>query len=354
MSIWNRLFKRDAVEHRDKSFTDIAMDFRADAIQGRRGLADLTATAQGCVSLWEQGLSLAEVQGITLLSPRILSLAGRALGLRGEAVFVIRGDRLMPASHWDVTTRGGVPRAYRVEIPDTGGARAETVLAPEVLHFRVGSDALAPWAGTAPLKRASLTASLLHAIEDALAETYAMAPLGSQIAPMPENPDADNEKLARSFRGQRGRVLLRESVHVGAAGGPVPVTDWKPSDLSPDLSRSMTDASLSAARDAITHAFGVLPALVDPKATGPVIREAQRHLAQWCLQPIAAGIAEEVTEKLGVEVSIDVMKPLQAYDAGGRARALSGVLEALAVAKQGGLTDQEVTAALSFAGVAKD
>lgn len=351
MSFWNRLFKRDPVETRAKTFTDIAMDVRAESIAGRRGLAELTGTAQGCISMWEHGLSLAEVKGAAMLSPRVLSLAGRSLGLRGEAVFVIRGDRLVPACSWDVTTRGGVPRAYRVEIPDTGGARADTVLADEVLHIVIGSDPKAPWSGQAPLRRASLTANLLHAIEDALADTYATAPLGSQIAPMPESENIDNEKLAASFRGQRGRVLLRESVNVAAAGGPAPVNDWKPSDLSPDLSRSMTAESLSAARDSISYAFGVLPALMDAKATGPVVREAQRHLAQWQLQPIAAALAEEASAKLGAEVQIDVMQPLQAYDAGGRARALSGVLEALATAKQGGLSQDEVAAALKFAGV---
>ena len=72
-------------------------------------------------------------------------------------------------------------------------------------------------------------------------------------------------------------------------------------------------------------------------ATGPVVREGQRHLAQWCLQPIAALIGEEATDKLGEPVALDVMRPLQAYDAGGRARALSGIVAALAEAKAAGI-----------------
>ena len=98
-------------------------------------------------------------------------------------------------------------------------------------------------------------------------------------------------------------------------------------------------------------AFGVLPALTDSKTTGPLVREAQRHLAQWQLQPIAAQIAQEAGAKLGSTVNIDVMQPLQAYDAGGRARALNGVIEALAVAKQAGLTEDEQNLALDFSGV---
>src|SRR3546814_6621187 len=67
--------------------------------------------------------------------------------------------------------------------------------------------------------------------------------------------------LGRSFRGQRGRVLLRESVAVTAAGGPDPQADWRPQDVTPDLSRAMTAETLSAARDSICTAFGVLPSL---------------------------------------------------------------------------------------------
>jgi hypothetical protein len=52
------------------------------------------------------------------------------------------------------------------------------------------------------------------------------------------------------------------------------------------------------------------------------------------LQPIAALLAEEASEKFGGTVTIDVMRPLSAFDAGGRARALLTVTQALAMAKQ--------------------
>ena len=115
--------------------------------------------------------------------------------------------------------------------------------------------------------------------------------------------------------------------------------------MSPDLSRSMTAETLSAAREAICAVFGVLPGLLSPATTGPLVREAQRHLAQWQLMPMAALIAQEASEKLGQAVTIDIMRPLQAYDAGGRARALAGIVEALAAAKAGGLDPSEVAAA---------
>lgn len=267
----------------------------------------------------------------------MLALTARSVALRGEFVALIRDNRLVPCSDWDLRTRDGVPSAYRVSISEAGGGRSETALAAEVLHVVIGADPVAPWLGTAPLRRSSLTAGLLQAVESALAETFENAPLGSMVLPFPEAPGTDLDTLSRGFRGRRGSVLLRESVNVTAAGGPAPATDWRPSDTSPDLSRSMTAETLSAARDAINAAFGVLPGLVNPAATGPMVREAQRHLAQWTLEPIARLLAEEASAKLGSAVEIDVMRPLQAYDAGGRARAAAGIIQALAQAKEAGV-----------------
>lgn len=340
--------KETVVEKRAAAsgFTAEIIAAREAYISGRRGIAELTATAQSCISLWENGFALADVTGTDLLDRRTLALIGRALALRGESVFLIR-DRLVPCSDWDLRTRYGKPTAYRVSISEAGGGVTETALAGEVLHFRHGCDPAAPYYGTAPLKRASLTAGMLNAVESALAEVFELAPIGSQIVPFPETADTDLTAIGRTFRGQRGRVLLRESVAVSAAGGPVPQTDWKPADVTPNLERAMTGETMDAARDAICGAFGVLPALFANNAQGPLVREAQRHLAQWQLQPLAAGIAEEATDKLGTAVTLDVMTPLQAYDQGGRARALSAVVTALREAREAGLSETAIAAALS-------
>ena len=45
-------------------------------ISGRRGIAELTATAQSCVSLWENGFASAEVVGIDLLDRRTMAMIG--------------------------------------------------------------------------------------------------------------------------------------------------------------------------------------------------------------------------------------------------------------------------------------
>jgi hypothetical protein len=287
--------------------------------------------------LWENGLSVADVGGTDLLTRRALAIAGRMLALRGEALFYITDEALIPVSDWDLSTRLSRPTAYRLTLPDIGGGKSVTALAGEVLHFRIGADAIQPWFGTAPLKRSSLSADLLEIIERALVEVYGDAPLGSSIVPMPETPETDLADIARGFRGSRGKVLVRESVQVQAAGGPAPAQDWRANDLTPDLSKALLDKTLDQARDQINAAFGILPGLNNKATTGPMVREAQRHLASWTLQPMAEGMAEEATDKLGNAVTLDVMRPLQAFDAGGRARTVTALVKALAEAKAAGV-----------------
>jgi len=347
-------FKKKVTEIETRSsgsgYTTQIMQARADYISGVEGLAELTGCVQGCVSLWEGGLSLADVSGTDLLTPCALALTARALALRGEAVFVIRNDDLVPCSDWDLTTRYSKPFAYRVGIADTGGGKTETVLAGEVLHFRIGCDVTMPYVGSSPLRRSRLTAGLLHTLETALSEVYSNAPIGSQIVPFPEAPKTDMDSLARGFRGNRGRVLIRESVAVTAAGGPAPAQDWKSQDVTPDLSKAMTRETWAAARAGIEMAYGVLPGLSNFATTGPMVREAQRHLAQWALMPTAAMIELEASAKLGQSVKLDVMRPLQAFDAAGRARALGVIVQSLAMAKEAGIDPSQALRLVDWEG----
>lgn len=331
-----------------EGYSALSMLARAEAITGRRGAAELTATVAACVSLWEAGLSRADVSGTDLLTPRVLALMGRSLALRGEFVALI-GDRgLIPAADWDLSSLDGAARAYRLSLPDAGGGRTVTALAAEVVHVAIGADVRTPWQGVAPLRRASLTAELLATVEGALSEIYGNAPMGSQVVPLPEMARDDQERIAASFRGARGRVMMRESVTTTAAGGPAPMTDWRPSDLSPSIKDSMIIETWDRARDSICQVFGVDPAMIVAVASGPGLREAQRHLAAWVLSPIAGLIAQEMSEKTGAAVRLDVVRPLGAVDHGGRARAAAQLIGAMASAKSAGLTDAQVSEAFRF------
>lgn len=338
------LFKRE--KRAASGYTADLMALRSSYIGGTSGSAELTGTVQACVSLWEGAFALADVEGTDMLDRRTMALVARALALRGESVFLITGDGLLPCADWDLSTRGGIPRAYRLSVSEAGGATSQTALAAEVLHFRIGSDPMTPWAGQSPLRRAPLTASLLNEVESALRDVYRDAPLGSVILPLPDGSSEDMAAMRSSFRGRRGSTLIVEGVAQSTAAGMNPQLGQRSDQISPDLSRSMTAESLAAARDAVCGAFGVLPGLMNSATTGPMVREAQRHLAGWTLQPIAELLAEEAKAKLGVDVMIDVGRPLQAFDAGGRARALAQIIEAMGRAKELGLTPDQMQSAL--------
>lgn len=351
MGILN-LFRRAAPATETRSagsgFTAEVMRFREAYIQGRTGLAELTGTVSACVALWQNGFALAQVDGTDMLDRRTMAMLGRSLALKGEFVALIDGDQLVPASDWDTRTRNSRPTAYRLSVPEAGGGRNMTVLAGEVLHVRINTDSAAPWLGVSPLRTASLSAEMLHAVETALGEVFASAPLGSQVVPMPENPENNNTEIASSFVGKRGRVLLRESVAVTAAGGPTPQTDWRPADLTPDLEKSLAAETLTAARESVAMAYGVLPALLNGQTTGQLVKTAQQHLAQWALQPLANLIAEEASEKLSGAVSIDVMTGTQAFDTGAAARSFQMLVQGLAMAKDAGIDPAAALAMLDW------
>lgn len=185
-------------------------------------------------------------------------------------------------------------------------------------------------------------------METALRDTFRDAPLGSQIVPVPEGSTDDMAALRAGFRGRRGAALVIEGVAQATAAGMHPQLGKGPDDLSPDLSRTLADKMLAEAKAAIFSAFGVLPGLHNPATTGPMVRESQRHLAQIVLQPIANLLAEEAADKLGGKITLDVVRPMQAFDAGGKARALATMIDALARAKEAGIDGATLQDALSF------
>lgn len=343
-------FKRSKPEQRSvgsDSYTVLAMLARSEAITDAG--ADLSGVVAGCATLWANGLSMAETDS-ELLTPEVLASIGRQLATEGNSVWHITPMGLVPVSEYDLTTLDGKARAYRLSIPEIHGSTSITALAAEVLHIRIGADARAPWQGVAPLRRAQISAGLLSATEVALAETFRDAPVGSKVLGMPEASSGANSKLAASFKGKHGRVLVRDSstVYAGSQGAP---DDWRPADLTPNLRDSMAVESLKTARDAVLHVYGVLPALLNEQSAGPVIREAQRHLATWTLQPIAKLVAREVRVKTGESVRLDVPAGLHAFDVGGAARAMSTIIDALAAAKAAGIAPEQVESAAKIAGV---
>lgn len=339
--------KRAAGDHLPTETRSSGANYTAQIINARQSyfagggdVAELTSAVQTCVSLWESVLSGADVTGTDILDRHTMALMGRSLALRGEFVGII-GEGIIPATDWDVSTRNGVPRAYRLSIPEASGGRSETRLAAEVLHVRIGSDTATPWAGTPPLRRASLSANLLHEVETALRDTFRDAPIGSQVLPLPDSSAEDMEAMRQAIRGKQGQTLVIEGVAQATAAGMNPQLGQRRDDLTPDLHRAEASTLLESSRGAVAEVFGVPRAFFNPASTGPVFREVQRHLVQYTLAPLAKLISDEASTKLGGSVSVDVETPVQAYDTGGRARALSGIVKALSEAKEAGIDPEK-------------
>lgn len=344
-------FKRRKPERRsvdsESSYTALALLARSEAITDAG--ADLSGVVAGCATLWANGLSMAETDS-ELLTPEVLAAIGRQLATEGNSVWHITPAGLVPVSDYSLTTTGSRPRAYRLTVPEINGGEQVIALADEVLHIRIGADVRMPWQGVAPLRRAQISAALLSATETALAETFRDAAFGSKVIGMPETEEGANNRLGHSFRAKRGRVLVRDSkaAYAGVQGVP---DDWRPADLTPNLRDSMALESLRTAREAVLHVYGVLPCLMSESATGPAIREAQRHLAHWALAPIAKLIAHELKLKTGERPELDVFTGLGAYDVGGSARAMAAIIGALAEAKAAGIPAEDVRLAGEIAGV---
>ena len=79
-------------------YTAQVMAARDSFISGRRGVAELTATVQSCVSLWEGGFAMADVSGTEVLTRQTMAMIARAVALNGEAVYLITELGLVPVT----------------------------------------------------------------------------------------------------------------------------------------------------------------------------------------------------------------------------------------------------------------
>ena len=65
-------FKKKEIETRSsgQGYTAAIMAARESYISGQSGIGELTGTVQSAISLWENGLSIAEVKGTDYLKPQ--------------------------------------------------------------------------------------------------------------------------------------------------------------------------------------------------------------------------------------------------------------------------------------------
>ena len=325
-------FGRKAEERQSGGYTADIISARHQFFSGARSVAEATATVEACAALWERAFAVADVadRWRSIVSPGCLGLIARALAIRGQFVALIdaRGGEiaLTPATDWDVSTRGGEPVAYRLQIPEAGGGHQVEALAGEVIDIAINRDVVTPWHGVSPLRKARISADLLASIESGLQDVLG-SPWGAQILPTPKLASkqvTEIQDFVHRIRSRAGGFFALESAQTMSGTAQSPHGDWDRKNLSPDIRGMELPGNWEAVRNSIMAAFGIPPILFSSMAQSAALREAQRHAVLWTLAPVAKVASSELGLKLGdPDLALDLVTPLQAADSAGRARAVN-------------------------------
>ena len=308
---------------------------------------ELLAAVEACCGLWERSLASATVAPDSLalrnVSPDLLALAGRGLAIRGGFVAAIRvapdePARLIPASAWDVQHGSADPRTwrYRVDLIGPSGSVTQNLSADEVLHVRIGGDPKSPWHGRGPLQRAERTGELAARLEASLIAESKL-PTG-RIAPYSGVP-AQLQNYGRLLADVGGLTVVQATAGIAPMGGQEPSSRLKPVGFGPE-----PDETLTALRTAVGHdiaaAFGVPPALFEPRGDGSGTREAWRRFWAGTVQPIGRLVEAELRAKLDPSATV-TFEALRASDEDGRSRAVARRATAYRTFRDAGLADAE-------------
>ena len=186
-----------------------------------------------------------------------------------------------------------------------------------VAHLTYMVDPVRPWSGRPPWASASLSGTLLAGIERQLAGEAGSA--SGYILPTPdvgdrgqEGEDADEEDdplttLRRDLAGAGGRTVLASTTAAGYGAGPgaAPSKDYKPERFG----FAPPETAIEARRDverSILAACGVPPVLANHAAPGTSMREAWRQMTVGTVDPLATIISDQLSEALGVKVSLSM------------------------------------------------
>ena len=297
-----------------------------------------------CASgLYSRAFAGATVEGSDMVKaavgPRVRALIGRDLIRRGESLHLLTVDRgalmLTPAGSWDV--RGGPERAswfYRLDIFGPSGNRTHFVPGESVVHCLFGHDAARPWHGISPLGFSRQTAALAANLELRLSEE-ASASVGTFL-PLPEasdTPDDEDEAtdpqamLRADIRNGRGRHLIVETTAAGFGEGKqaAAAKDWKVERFGANPPATLRDLRGDVAQSVLS-ACGV-PVDLALASTAQGAKEAFRRFTLASVEPLAALVAAELSEKLDAPVRFDFSDSFS-HDLAGRAMSFQRMVTA--------------------------
>ena len=327
-----RLFGNLEHEHRESATDAIVAALVAQA--GGSSVppsVEALGAVEAAAGLWSRAFASATVEPQTTttmsLTPSVLAAIGRALAVRGEAVFVLDVDgavELTQAATWKVAG-GTSPDSWRyaVELPlPSGKVVKRTLLSDEVLHVRYATRPGAPWAGISPLGMASETQALATWIERRLAEEASTAT--SYVLPLPEA--ADVEALKADIKSGRGRLHIVDTTSTGWGDGTAaaPQRDWKSNRLGADPPETLGKLRSDVKNDI----FGIYGIPSSIHGTGGSARESYRQFLSSTILPIAKIVIAELADKLDTPTLALDFTELRAADIASRARAYKQLIDA--------------------------
>ena len=308
-----------------RSYTSTIVNALVSAAAGAGGgVASATAAVECAAGIYARGLALASVSprsGRTAaLTPSLLSLIGRSMVRHGEIILDISmrdGEvLLLPASAAYVTTGDADPASwvYTLTVDGPGSTRTMTKPRSGVVHLQHAVDPIRPWEGRAPWASAGLSGELLSGIETQL-KNESRGPSG-YILPSPDvgdrgqDADSDGENdpltsLRRDMAAIKGGTAVTPTMGAGYGGGPgvAPSSDFTTRRFGMMPPRELLEARRDVERS-ILAACGVPPVLANHAAAGTSMREAWRQVVTATLEPLSVIVADQLSEALGVEVSL--------------------------------------------------
>ena len=283
--------------------------------------AGALAATEAAVGLYSRCVGSATVSPSNALTasvtPEVLTLAGRALASRGNAVFVIVIEggavRLAPVASWTVEGEADPStHVYRCDMAGPSRQSSVRVEAAGVVHFRINCEIARPWAGRSPLQVAVASGRLAAAVEKSLELEELFRP--SRVVHTARSGDQVHDYAVDLKKGG----LLVENIYETDSG----TASKTPHTIGPNPGENQIDLRTDASRS-ILSCYGLSPALFEASGDGSGQREAFRRMWASVFVPIVRGMAAELAVKLDTPGLGLELAELRASDSQGQGRALS-------------------------------